>query len=67
MQGPPGSGSRAASGFLLVVHSQSDKDPLCPEGMPRLWTGYSLLYFEGQEKAHNQDLGRHCAIILTRT
>lgn len=25
--------------------------------MPKLWTGYSLLYLEGQEKAHNQDLG----------
>uniref|UniRef100_A0A3B3RL44 Collagen IV NC1 domain-containing protein n=1 Tax=Paramormyrops kingsleyae TaxID=1676925 RepID=A0A3B3RL44_9TELE len=25
--------------------------------MSRLWEGYSLLYVEGQEKAHNQDLG----------
>ncbi|KAJ6669367.1 hypothetical protein lerEdw1_008176, partial [Lerista edwardsae] len=57
MPGPPGTETRAASGFLLVVHSQSDREPLCPEGMPTLWTGYSLLYLEGQEKAHNQDLG----------
>uniref|UniRef100_A0A8C3I2Q4 Collagen IV NC1 domain-containing protein n=1 Tax=Chrysemys picta bellii TaxID=8478 RepID=A0A8C3I2Q4_CHRPI len=54
-QGPPG--KLSASGFLLILHSQSDKEPFCPEGMPRLWTGYSLLYLEGQEKAHNQDLG----------
>lgn len=32
---------------------------MCPAGMPRLWTGYSLLYLEGQEKAHNQDLGTY--------
>uniref|UniRef100_A0ACB8FAR1 Uncharacterized protein n=1 Tax=Sphaerodactylus townsendi TaxID=933632 RepID=A0ACB8FAR1_9SAUR len=58
MPGPPGTETRAAaSGFLLVLHSQSDQEPLCPEGMPKLWTGYSLLYLEGQEKAHNQDLG----------
>uniref|UniRef100_A0A670JMI3 Collagen IV NC1 domain-containing protein n=1 Tax=Podarcis muralis TaxID=64176 RepID=A0A670JMI3_PODMU len=57
MPGPPGPDTRAPGGFLIVVHSQSDQVPLCPEGMPRLWTGYSLLYLEGQEKAHNQDLG----------
>uniref|UniRef100_A0A8V5HF90 Uncharacterized protein n=1 Tax=Melopsittacus undulatus TaxID=13146 RepID=A0A8V5HF90_MELUD len=56
-QGQPGPHIRSASGFLLVLHSQSDKEPLCPQGMPKLWTGYSLLYLEGQEKAHNQDLG----------
>uniref|UniRef100_A0A8C0AM53 Collagen IV NC1 domain-containing protein n=1 Tax=Buteo japonicus TaxID=224669 RepID=A0A8C0AM53_9AVES len=55
--GPPGPHIRSASGFLLVLHSQSDREPLCPQGMPKLWTGYSLLYLEGQEKAHNQDLG----------
>ncbi|XP_042150859.1 collagen alpha-2(IV) chain-like [Oncorhynchus tshawytscha] len=26
--------------------------------MTQLWTGYSLLYLEGQEKAHTQDLGQ---------
>ncbi len=30
---------------------------MCPQGMAKLWEGYSLLYVEGQEKAHNQDLG----------
>lgn len=40
-----------------MKHSQSNQVPMCPQGMVRLWEGYSLLYVEGQEKAHNQDLG----------
>lgn len=44
-------------GYTLVKHSQSDNVPPCPLGMNRLWDGYSLLFVEGQEKAHNQDLG----------
>lgn len=55
--GPKGFGPGYLSGLLLVLHSQTDREPACPAGMPRLWTGYSLLYLEGQEKAHNQDLG----------
>lgn len=31
---------------------------MCPQGMEKLWDGYSLLYVEGQETAHNQDLGK---------
>lgn len=60
MPGLPGPEVRIVSGFLLVLHSQTDREPFCPEGMTKLWTGYSLLYFEGQEKAHNQDLGEYC-------
>ncbi|NXY92702.1 CO4A6 protein, partial [Alcedo cyanopectus] len=44
-------------GYTLVKHSQSDQIPPCPIGMSKLWDGYSLLYVEGQEKSHNQDLG----------
>lgn len=44
-------------GYTLVKHSQSDQIPPCPIGMNKLWDGYSLLYVEGQEKSHNQDLG----------
>uniref|UniRef100_A0AAY4C6Q0 Collagen IV NC1 domain-containing protein n=1 Tax=Denticeps clupeoides TaxID=299321 RepID=A0AAY4C6Q0_9TELE len=55
--GFPGAVSRYNSGFLLVIHSQSDSVPVCPTHMNALWTGYSLLYVEGQEKAHTQDLG----------
>ncbi|XP_067851205.1 collagen alpha-2(IV) chain-like [Heptranchias perlo] len=59
-QGPPGNQGACppfSAGFLIVVHSQSQKIPTCPQNMPSLWQGYSLLYLEGQEKSHNQDLG----------
>lgn len=56
--GPPGPTRCLNSGFLLVVHSQSRSIPTCPAPMRVLWTGYSLLYLEGQEKAHTQDLGQ---------
>uniref|UniRef100_A0A3B4V3X8 Collagen IV NC1 domain-containing protein n=1 Tax=Seriola dumerili TaxID=41447 RepID=A0A3B4V3X8_SERDU len=52
----PGSRGALRSGFLLVIHSQSVKVPLCPAGSSQLWAGYSLAYLEGQEKAHTQDL-----------
>lgn len=52
-------GRSVSIGYLLVKHSQTDQEPMCPVGMNKLWSGYSLLYFEGQEKAHNQDLGRY--------
>lgn len=56
--GPPGSVGRSYSiGYTLVKHSQDSQVPMCPQGMAKLWDGYSLLYVEGQEKAHNQDLG----------
>lgn len=56
--GPPGAVGRSYSiGYTLVKHSQDSQVPMCPQGMAKLWDGYSLLYVEGQEKAHNQDLG----------
>lgn len=45
-------------GQLLVRHSQTVDIPQCPDGMRKLWDGYSLLYLEGSEKAHGQDLGK---------
>lgn len=58
VSGLPGMPGRSVSvGYLLVKHSQSEQTPMCPVGMSKLWDGYSLLYLEGQEKAHNQDLG----------
>lgn len=45
------------SGLLLARHSQSSQVPTCPSGTEKLWEGYSLLYFTGNEKAHQQDLG----------
>ena len=45
-------------GFHLVRHSQTDRVPQCPQGTSLLWEGYSLLYTEGNERAHHQDLGK---------
>lgn len=63
--GPPGNpgpvglpGGDYLMGILLVRHSQSSTVPTCFNGMTQLWDGYSLLYIEGNEKSHNQDLGR---------
>ena len=56
--GPPGlPGLAPATGFLVVRHSQSEEIPQCPPDQVQLWDGYSLLYIEGNERAHNQDLG----------
>lgn len=43
-------------GYLLTRHSQTTEIPTCPTGGTKLWDGYSLLYFEGNERAHGQDL-----------
>jgi len=45
------------SGYMLVRHSQTTSIPRCPPGSTTMWDGYSLLYLEGNEKAHSQDLG----------
>lgn len=56
--GPAGDvGANYLTGILLVRHSQAPEAPRCPLNMVELWSGYSLLYIEGNEKAHNQDLG----------
>ena len=62
--GPKGNPGRSCSaqadyltGILLVRHSQTTTVPQCEPGHVRLWDGYSLLYIEGNEKAHHQDLG----------
>lgn len=59
-QGPPGvPGSvSAAHGFLITRHSQTTDDPECPTGTKFIYNGYSLLYVQGNERAHGQDLGR---------
>ena len=46
------------TGNILVRHSQSSILPECGEGEEKLWDGFSLLYIEGNEKAHHQDLGK---------
>lgn len=59
MQGPPGlpgTGS-VAHGFLITRHSQTTDSPFCPPGTSRIYDGFSLLYVQGNERAHGQDLG----------
>ena len=62
--GPQGlTGATPPSGYLLVRHSQSVDIPQCEYGT-KLWDGYSLLYIEGNEKSHHQDLGMYDFILL---
>jgi len=42
---------------LITRHSQEQIPPECPPNTIKLWDGYSLLYFSGNEKSHQQDLG----------
>lgn len=60
-QGESGAACTAAqdylTGILLVKHSQSEEVPRCPSGQIELWTGYSMLYVDGNDYAHNQELG----------
>lgn len=44
-------------GFLVTRHSQAVDIPLCPYGTRLIYDGYSLLYVQGNERSHGQDLG----------
>lgn len=44
-------------GFLVTRHSQTVEVPQCPEGTSPIYDGYSLLYVQGNERSHGQDLG----------
>ncbi|NXR06789.1 CO4A1 protein, partial [Semnornis frantzii] len=46
-----------AHGFLVTRHSQTTEEPSCPFGTRLIYHGYSLLYVQGNERAHGQDLG----------
>ncbi|NWW40290.1 CO4A1 protein, partial [Horornis vulcanius] len=46
-----------AHGFLVTRHSQTIEEPSCPFGTRLIYHGYSLLYVQGNERAHGQDLG----------
>lgn len=54
--GQPGPSSMD-HGFLVTRHSQTVDVPLCPEGTAPIYDGYSLLYVQGNERSHGQDLG----------
>uniref|UniRef100_V9GVP0 Collagen type IV n=1 Tax=Ectopleura larynx TaxID=264052 RepID=V9GVP0_9CNID len=57
--GPAGqSGAPAKSrGYFFSRHSQTITVPQCPDGTDLMWSGYSLLYVQGNKLAHGQDLG----------
>uniref|UniRef100_A0A3Q1FWS8 Collagen IV NC1 domain-containing protein n=1 Tax=Acanthochromis polyacanthus TaxID=80966 RepID=A0A3Q1FWS8_9TELE len=63
--GPPGGkGRRGPIGpagyvdsFMIVRHSQSIRVPVCPYGTSLIYSGYSFLFINGNERAHGQDLG----------
>lgn len=54
--GQPGPSSME-HGFLVTRHSQMVDVPQCPEGTLLIYDGYSLLYVQGNERSHGQDLG----------
>jgi len=56
--GQPGPPGEADFGFYVVRHSQTAELPQCPDDTVSLWDGYSLLYVQGNERAHGQDLGQ---------
>ncbi|XP_065267485.1 collagen alpha-3(IV) chain-like [Emys orbicularis] len=62
VRGLPGSPGISISGptrrgFIFTRHSQSTKIPSCPSGTAQIYSGYSLLFVQGNEQAHGQDLG----------
>lgn len=63
LKGKPGDRGTAASGtrmqgFVFTRHSQTTAVPSCPEGTQALYSGFSLLFVQGNERAHGQDLGK---------
>lgn len=60
MQGPPGppGTTSVAHGFLITRHSQTTDAPQCPQGTVHIYEGFSLLYVQGNKRAHGQDLGK---------
>lgn len=60
LQGPPGppGTTSVAHGFLITRHSQTTDVPQCPQGTVHIYDGFSLLYVQGNKRAHGQDLGK---------
>lgn len=57
--GRPGSDGNPPEkdGFLFTRHSQNLYIPSCPAGSREVYSGYSLLFINGNNRAHGQDLG----------
>lgn len=58
--GPPGPCIDAPhqDSFLFTRHSQELYIPECPAGSTEVYSGYSLLFINGNNRAHGQDLGK---------
>lgn len=58
--GPPGPCIDAPQqdSFLFTRHSQELYIPECPAGSTEVYSGYSLLFINGNNRAHGQDLGK---------
>lgn len=58
--GPPGPciDSPHQDSFLFTRHSQELYIPECPAGSTEVYSGYSLLFINGNNRAHGQDLGK---------
>lgn len=50
-------------GEVMAIHSQSTTIPQCPREFVTLWSGYSLLYVEGNGRSLGQDLGRSSSCL----
>lgn len=61
----PGSSGSSSVVSFLVIHSQTNQVPSCPENMNKLWTGYTLMQFEGNDLTINHDLGLTSSCIQT--
>ncbi|PWA25283.1 hypothetical protein CCH79_00005269, partial [Gambusia affinis] len=58
LRGLPGrAATHYTDGFVIARHSQSINVPDCPHGTSLIYSGYSLLFINGNERAHGQDLG----------
>lgn len=59
LQGPAGRAGAPPhrDGFLFTRHSQSLQIPECPAASSRVYSGFSLLFINGNNRAHGQDLG----------
>lgn len=65
IRGPPGGYiSGRSDSFLFTRHSQRQQVPQCPEGSSFIYSGYSLVYINGNSRGHGQDLGSLGSCLL---
>jgi len=50
-------GCKSCDVHIVTRHSQTTEEPECPAGYATLWSGYSLVYLEGNGYSLAQDLG----------